>query len=437
MSQRVLARRAVVDHLGRYEDHFEALVAIAFSDKEQDLIPPKLSRATERIKDTSDVEELGKILQEGLVSASLVELGLAALSNLCLEPAMRRLMAAQSEAVVETCCKIIKPNDFKVSEKLAALICNLLANDDRGKVFAEMLAGGDGLRVLLDALTQDKEGILGHRDRVARLLGILLNLCAITPVARAALADLGAADSLLPFLGCDLETEIRTMTILQRMIADRPAILEGAVRSRVAQDVRSILMRDDHLSDVVQGSKDGKARLFELAIRMAVTLVTKAGFLDDLAGESRIVELDELDIDVDAHEWISRLVLVVNKLKRRQYAKDEASPRAMAIGNLALLFGYLVQQQTEDEAKWRLFDFGAIAASMVEAMRKEMGRVQQNCGQCVVKLATSMRYRDLIRDLNGFESLQQIMVKDKYNEDQKAVHRNIRQRQARQQLKGS
>lgn len=53
----------------------------------------------------------------------------------------------------------------------------------------------------------------------------------------------------------------------------------------------------------------------------------------------------------------------------------------------------------------------------IEALRRDVGAVQQNCGQCVTRLAMLDEYKEIVRKHNGFESLHQISLKEKQKTD--------------------
>merc|ERR1711912_170888 len=81
-------------------------------------------------------------------------------------------------------------------------------------------------------------------------------------------------------------------------------------------------------------------------------------------------------------------------------------------GNLALLFSRVVEAQSDTEAPpcLKQLNFEPLVDILVDWLRKERGPVQQNIGVCLIRLAQNPQYRQRVRDLNGIESLHQIML---------------------------
>merc|ERR1719453_2486008 len=81
-------------------------------------------------------------------------------------------------------------------------------------------------------------------------------------------------------------------------------------------------------------------------------------------------------------------------------------------GNLALLFSKIVEAQSAAEAPpcLKQLNFEPLVDICVDWLRKERGPAQQNIGTCLTRLAQNPQYRQRVRDLNGIESLHQIML---------------------------
>jgi len=91
---------------------------------------------------------------------------------------------------------------------------------------------------------------------------------------------------------------------------------------------------------------------------------------------------------------------------------EESSSASRTRGNLALLFAALCEAQSKDCAppELRDLDLSRLVPAFIGCLRKERGKVRNNIGVCVTRLAQNPRYRQQVRDLNGIESLHQIQL---------------------------
>jgi len=91
---------------------------------------------------------------------------------------------------------------------------------------------------------------------------------------------------------------------------------------------------------------------------------------------------------------------------------EQAGTPSRVRGNLALLFAALCEAQAKENSPpaIRELDLSPLVRPFVESLRKERGKVQNNIGVCVTRLAQNPRYRQQVRDLNGIESLHQIQL---------------------------
>merc|ERR1711907_576113 len=91
---------------------------------------------------------------------------------------------------------------------------------------------------------------------------------------------------------------------------------------------------------------------------------------------------------------------------------DEGTAISRMRGNLALLFARLVEAHAESDASPALkqLNFEPLVDIFIDWLRKERGPVQQNIGVGLTRLAQNPQYRQRVRDLNGMESLHQIML---------------------------
>merc|ERR1712080_738787 len=113
-------------------------------------------------------------------------------------------------------------------------------------------------------------------------------------------------------------------------------------------------------------------------------------------------------------KFVSRLIKFMSALQTEGHLTpdDEGSATSRIRGNLALLFARLVEEQADGDAPPALkeIDFGPTVDVWIDWLRKERGPTQQNIGVCLTRLAQNPQYRQRVRDLNGIESLHQIML---------------------------
>jgi hypothetical protein len=127
-----------------------------------------------------------------------------------------------------------------------------------------------------------------------------------------------------------------------------------------------------------------------------------------------VQSLSELKPALPFGKLVSRLIKLMGGLKKDVHAcpDDEQSKESRMRGNLALLFARIVEAQGESDASPKLkeLNFETLVDIFVDWLRKERGPVQQNIGVGLTRLATNPQYRQRVRDLNGIESLHQIML---------------------------
>merc|ERR1712224_803433 len=126
---------------------------------------------------------------------------------------------------------------------------------------------------------------------------------------------------------------------------------------------------------------------------------------------------------------VARLIKLARSLRPSEYlgTNDLGSIVGRIRGNLALLFTAVCEAQKDEEASATLtnVDLSPLVEVFVDSLRKERGTVQYNAGVLVTRLAQNKRYLQLVRDLNGIESLHQIQkprVEAKHERDMK-IHR--------------
>jgi len=170
-------------------------------------------------------------------------------------------------------------------------------------------------------------------------------------------------------------------------------------------------------------AKNHAMELLELAVRMITIILTKTpGAMDRLTERRpRCVELTGTDDSqspapaIPFTEFVGRIRKLVHSCRREEYVgqDEEGSTASRLRGNLALLVSALCQAQSAESdlpPALRQMDLGPFVDDFVGLLRKEKGKVQNNIGVCLTKLAQSPRYVQRVRDLNGIESLHQIQL---------------------------
>eukprot|EP00438_Fugacium_kawagutii_P009193 Skav234285 [mRNA] locus=scaffold2271:33096:38469:+ [translate_table: standard] len=245
----------------------------------------------------------------------------------------------------------------------------------------------------------------------SRLLGVLVNLVVCRPSSLAQLQHLGALDVVLPLLdakayssegtwgeltgscwswGPDLEAiawDLQTRLQLRRFAQE--------ILQRICDFIRKVAAIDGQILEV-----------FDPPVRLVVTLLTKTGALKRLADK----EATALSTLV---RQLSPLLLALQP-SRHVAKEDQGSSASRLRGNLALLFGQLSEMQSaadgEKSSAMQALDFSELVEPLLEMFRRERGPAQHNLGVCITKLMSNSRYRDLVKDFNGLESLHQIQL---------------------------
>jgi len=121
----------------------------------------------------------------------------------------------------------------------------------------------------------------------------------------------------------------------------------------------------------------------------------------------------------EGEEVVQKLIGLVQKLKPKEYLREtkagDCSLRSTMLGNCALICSTLAPDDT--------FNLALTIPVFIDALRKELGTVQNNCGVCVTKLAMVERYKPIVRNLKGFESLHQIQLRNQ-NQAKHSQERN-------------
>jgi len=216
----------------------------------------------------------------------------------------------------------------------------------------------------------------------------------------------------------------RALTLASRLVREAPNSMSVKLEADILRRVDRILEHEcRRVSPSENTNQDSSLETLDLALRILTALVTqREGTLDRLTGKApRVQELpegaesiDDLKPAIPFIKVISRLMKLMRELKAQAHLTpdDEGSGISRIRGNLALLFAKLVDAQADCEASRDLkaLNFETLVDICIDWLRKERGPVQQNIGVCLTRLAQNPQYRQRVRDLNGIESLHQIML---------------------------
>merc|ERR1712025_480568 len=138
-------------------------------------------------------------------------------------------------------------------------------------------------------------------------------------------------------------------------------------------------------------------------------------------GPDRIQDLDDLDdmaaldSDMPLRDLLDHVIELALRLVPKEYLPpgEASSASSQMRGNMSLLFGHIsdLQKAGAPEAI-QSFNLGPTVDILIDYLKKERASVQHNAGVGLTKLAQNPMYRQRVRDLKGFETLQQIQAKN-------------------------
>lgn len=304
-------------------------------------------------------------------------------------------------------------------------------------------------------------------DMTELYLGCVMNLVQISTEARLIVSkDLSA---LMPFLsgeftkvngpkkdtswGGSWEILCRAATILQKWLLQDPELQFLEEKEKLKIFEKSLELADDCFSfktslfgEDVDLLGDGEAnelalKWLDICVRLMTVLVTKSDsfqkmFVADfkkwpkmgivVKGGSANASSGDTNANstTKRYRWrdsIKSLVKIACLIKPTQYIdfndksssfkenKQHKAQVSLVRGNLALVFAELVVMEGKQNVN---FGLAGIVEVFIEMLRKERGMTQKNAGVAVTKLAMSERYRPIVRELKGFESLHQITMQE-------------------------
>jgi len=458
-SQVTVSARALAEFASRYpKPHLQLLVDAVTREEKDNIMPPNFEetarKATERLdKGQSGIEEALDDMLRGLSSLSAAELAVSTLGNVCVAghvlPNFKEQIAPFCDVIVEALSRHLKPLDWRLCGRAAGTIANICRC---GSVFLDGVQE-KCLVPLVTALREEAKdqgpssmvqslgaGLgkskLPFVKATARLLGALQNFIVLRPSGLKRVHELGVLEIVLPLM----ETTGQAATIGSSEFADEePSIIASRALTLASRLVREapdemalkteidILCRMDRILEhecraVGAPERQNGFDTLDLALRILTALITKReGVLDRLTSKAprfqelpEGVELSDLKPVIPFGKLVSRLMKLMKTLKAEGHLtpEHEGSATSRIRGNLALLFAKLVEAQADSDAPPDMKEpnFEALVEIFVDWLRKERGAVQQNIGVCLTRLAQTPRYKQRVRDLNGIESLHQIML---------------------------
>ncbi|CAE8627001.1 unnamed protein product [Polarella glacialis] len=431
----------------------------------------RAKKAADRLElGQQSVEDAMEDVLQGLLAHSPLELAISTLGNLCLagqaSASFKEQAAAFCSDLVDGLAQHLSQSTDPLSRgricgRAAGAICNVLR---LGEAFA-VAVQEKCTKSLVEALREEcqqgggnsvMQGLLKEGGTMpfatgakARVLGALVNLVIVRPTALAEIRELRTLEVLLPLIEIQAQTSAEGCAPLAtstdeeggpRVVAIRATLLTsrllGADAASLPQDMEADLLR--RLQRMLGDAGDFSAvkaciradieapdlEWLDPVVRILTIVLTKTpGAFDRLV--ARLPRCEEIPEGADEpssvaspsvkfEDLIEQLMNITAALQPRQHVAPEnegATPSRMR-GNLALLFGFLSEEQAKEDPPPVLRELGlsSMAELFVDMLRRERGSAQHNIGVCVTKLALNPRYRQKVRDLNGLETLHQIQL---------------------------
>jgi len=380
---------------------------------------------------------------------SPAELAVSTLGNMSVVghalPAFKEQMVPYRDQIIDSLASHLRALDWRLCGRAAGTITNMLR---LGESFIDAVQE-KCLKPLVVALKEESSGEgpksmlqgLGGRmpivNATARLLSALVNLLVLRPKAVARLRELEVLPIIVPLIvvapsgrcgATALSDEdpstisARSLTVASKLIQEAPESMSLDLEADVLRRVDKII---EHGSRSLESTEctDLESDAVDLALRILAAMVTKrTGVLDRLI--EKVPKVQELPDDVDSLadlkpaisfvKLTSRLMKMIHALRLSHHVTPEEGerPASRIRGNLALLFSRFVDAQADADAPPILkeLNFESIVEIFLDWLKKERGPVQQNVGVVLTRMALSPQYKQRVRDLNGMESLHQIML---------------------------
>lgn len=458
-SQCSVSARALAEFASRYpEPHFRLLVEAVTQDKKENLLPPNFEEiakaATAKLEKggggESGIDAALNDMMAGLTQMSAAELAVSTLGNVCVAghplPNFKEQVAPFCDEIVGALVRQLKPQDWRLCGRAAGTMANILR---LGPLYVDAVQDRC-LEPLVKALREEADNTQGSssmRDMASmnmpfvkatsRLLGALVNFIVIRPSALKLVSDLGVLAIVVPMMEVKGQPGVassdhldenptviqaRALTIASRLVREHPETIPLKLETDILCRIDRIL--EHECRNVGKSGREQSAfDTLDLALRILVGLLTKKeGALDRLTGKAPrcqelpegVNSLEDMKPAVPFGKLVSRLMKLAQALKADSHMSpdDEGTATSRIRGNLALLFARLVDAQGESDASsvFQDIDFECLVEIFVNWLRKERGPVQQNVGVVLTRMASSVQYKQRVRDLNGMDSLHQIML---------------------------
>jgi len=221
------------------------------------------------------------------------------------------------------------------------------------------------------------------------------------------------------------------MGVVSRVCTNMPEALDVSSQTKLLTNINKVLNKEG-IKDTIKaevradGQQNQALQLPNIATRMLVAILTKTDALQRLAAAEppRIQDLEDLDDDaigisspdMPLRDIIDDVIDLALRLVPKQYLPpgETNSSSSQMRGNMALLFGFIsdAQQKPDAPEAVKTLNLGPTVDILIDYLKKERSSVQHNAGVGLTKLAQNPMYRQRVRDLNGFESLHQIQMKN-------------------------
>jgi len=471
-SQRSVSARSMAEFASRYPmPNLSLLVQAITQETKENVLPPGFD---ERMKASADKMESGEMdmeaalgdVLEGLNKPSIAELAVSTLGNICLAG---QNLALYKEQLVPFCDDLVaalkgrlRALDWRLCGKAAGAICNIVRLGDVFSAKVEEICiepilkalqeegTSEGSSAFLQSLAAEGNPLgMKYSKATGRLLGALVNLVVVRPTSAKTFLQLNALDVLTPLIDPDAQKEAtaqadatpveissRAVLVVSRLVGTSPGELSEGLEAELLKRLHRLLDHHGAFASVkaaVKAENRGGEEMdsLELAVRLLTTILVKTpGALARMiasseGGSSRIEELpDDYDVSKGApstttSSWgisdlVKRLTKLMKALQPPDYLgpEDEATALSRMRGNIALLLTKVIEAQSESDAvpAVKKLDFSPLVSILIDLLRKENNKVQHNIGVCVTRLAQNERYRQLVRDLNGIETLHQVQL---------------------------
>lgn len=465
-SQRSVSAKALAEFAGRHPDpHVHLLVEAVAQETKENLLPPgfeeRTKEAAERLETGDlDVETALEDMMQGLSKPSASELAVGTLGNMLsagvLLPVFKAELVQYCDEIVVALKHRLKSLDWRLCGRAAGALCNLVRLGDTFSAAVQEQCTEALVAVLRDELSDGTKSVssfarglqsmgaggvgMPHDVSRGRVLSALLNLLVVRPVAAAPMLSLGVLELVIPLIdpaantraagvvddATPLEMANRATTIASKLVAASPSCLtkQPELEAELLRRLFGVLHRCGNFKAVkaTAHGDDGampalQLESLELSVRLLTTVLQKtpgamARFLDAPAGSSAgAATPGEAWSVVELVPCLLRLTLA---LRPRVYIQpdEEGNVHSRLRGNLCLILGNIAELQAREDAPAVVLalDLSSLVEPLVDTLRKERAKAQYNIGVCVTRLAQNPRYRQLVRDHNGLETLHQVQM---------------------------